>query len=116
MSGRLQLEVKGGKMEIGPVKENALLTNQPKQESKEVKTEGSAKKKDTVSISLQARKRLADLADTSRTLSTAKTETETELGQTRLDQVRERIANGYYDRNDVRIEIADKLIGHLEED
>ena len=102
-------------MEIGPVKENALLNSQPKQESRETKTEEPAKKTDTVSISLQARKRLANLADSSRTLSPEQIDAETETGQTRLDQVRQRIADGFYNREDVRAMIADKLTDHLGE-
>ncbi|MDF1543649.1 MAG: hypothetical protein P1R58_00950 [bacterium] len=98
------------------MKKNALLSTQPRQENREAKTEQPARKTDTVSISLQARKRLAELADSSRPLAPEQANTESDGDATRLDLIRARIADGFYSREDVRAMIADKLTGHLGEE
>jgi anti-sigma28 factor (negative regulator of flagellin synthesis) len=74
-------------------------------------------KSDRADISLEARTRLAEMAD--QELAREKTEPQPvgsdELPRPeRLDQIRERIASGYYNDPNVKSKIVDRLIDDLD--
>ena len=116
-------------MDIGPVN-NPLPQQQPNK--KRLENELPEKSQDTgaadrVEISLEARRRLSELAEQARASETdsQKDRIEEPNGQERtnndipekagsMDEIRKRIESGYYDRSDVMDQIADKLSDDIE--
>ncbi len=109
-------------MEIGPLSNR---TPGPKPGGAENRRKGqpgetpdqSRPSPDRIEISFEARARLAELADQ----ELAKEETEPKsVGsvdvpkQQRLEQIRERIASGYYNEPEVKAKIVDRLIDGLD--
>lgn len=116
-------------MDIGPVS-NRPPEHQPSKKSPNNKAPEefqTSRAEDRVEISLEARQRLSELADKVRNsgLDTLNAGVEGPGGQKRtdddipqkagsLDEIRKRIESGYYDRSDVRDQIADKMSDDLE--
>lgn len=116
-------------MDIGPVN-NSRPDHQPNKKSPDgkVPTElQNSPAEDQVEISLEARKKLSELADKAGTsgLETQNDRVEEPSGQKRndddipqkagsLDKIRERIESGYYDRSDVMDQIAGRMSDDIE--
>jgi anti-sigma28 factor (negative regulator of flagellin synthesis) len=78
-------------------------------------------KTDRVEISLDARARLAELADRELKASQARPEEKQgrtdgipEAPQTRIEQIRQKIESGFYDRPEIRDQIVRKLTDDLD--
>ena len=109
-------------MEIGPLS-NRRAGSRPeggadrRQETTPPSPARTPQSADRVDISLQARTRLAEAAD--QELAREKTEPQP-VGPNepprseRLDQIRERIASGYYNDPNVKSKIVDRLIDDLD--
>ena len=119
-------------MKIGPLSnEQKVWAGLQKIESRP-EEESIEKRKDTVEISREARKKLAELADqalrnrsgaeaaageraeTADKTVTEKEKTERILTPERLAEIRKRIGTGFYDRPEVRDKIIDKLADDID--
>lgn len=85
---------------------------------KHVQPETGDARVDSVEISDDARSQLANMADTLRDehlkSATAGETSDSQTGDSRLERVRQRIANGYYERPEIAREIADRLLDELD--
>lgn len=108
-------------MEIGPLS-NGLPMPEPDRPKKTAQETSPARQEisDRVEISTDARARLAELADRELKAGGARTEAgptrsnqNTNDRQTRIDEIREKIESGFYDRPEVRDRIVDRLTDDL---
>jgi len=108
-------------MEIGPLSnyqpgQRPEKPDQPHQET--APPEPTRKIVDKLDISLDARVRLAELADQElmrqRSGGAQPVDREVSRGQDRIEMIRRRIESGFYDQPEVRADIADKLIDDID--
>ncbi len=84
----------------------AVQYERQKQNNSEIKKEN--KQKDYLDISLEGRKKLSELAD--KKLNESQSDNTTNDSSNKLDEIRLKIANGFYKTDEVKQKIADKLI------
>jgi len=84
----------------------AVQYERQKQDNSEIKKEN--KQKDYLDISLEGRKKLSELAD--KKLNESQSDNTTNDSSNKLDEIRLKIANGFYKTDEVKQKIADKLI------
>ncbi len=84
----------------------AVQYERPEQKNSEIKTEN--KQKDYLEISLEGRKKLSELAD--KKLNESQSDNTTNDLSNKLDEIRLKIANGFYKTDEVKQQIVDKLI------
>ncbi len=106
-------------MEIGPLstQQSGQRPEGPKKPAPQASEPDDARKGDRVEISREARARLAELADLELKKEASPptpVDDENLTGSDRIEAIRKRIESGFYERNDVRGRIADKLIDDLE--
>lgn len=96
-------------MEIGPISNRpavhtvppGILTGQPLTAAPD---QGVSTEKDSIEISQDARRKLAEMADEA--LRTDRRD--------RVEQIRGRIAEGFYDRPEVKEQVAERLMNDLD--
>ncbi len=99
-------------MEIGPVPEKGLVGSVNRDnKSQAVQENSTAPKKDTVDISDEARRKIADLADASLHVDRM----QTEAGNEKLAQVRKRIDSGFYEQPEIKQQIAEGLLDEFDD-
>lgn len=106
-------------MEIGPLstQPSGQRPEEPKKPAPQASEPDTAHKGDRVEISREARAKLAELADLElkkEASSPTPVKDENLTGHGLIEAIRSRIESGFYERNDVRGRIADKLIDDLE--
>ncbi|MEA1981114.1 MAG: hypothetical protein U9N54_09095 [candidate division Zixibacteria bacterium] len=84
----------------------AVQYERQKQNNSEIKKD--TKQKDYLEISLEGRKKLSELAD--KKLNESQSDNTTNDSSNKLDEIRLKIANGFYKTDEVKQKIADKLI------
>jgi anti-sigma28 factor (negative regulator of flagellin synthesis) len=98
-------------MEIGSIPEKGLVGPVNRDgKSKPVQENSTAPKKDSVEISEEARRKMADLADAALRVDRM----QTEAGSEKLAEVRKRIDSGFYEQAEIRHQIAEGLLGEFE--
>lgn len=106
----------GDAMEIGPIRNNKTITGETqRQKGNERQVVEAESRTDTVEISLEARRRLAALADEqlTRLSKNENTAGEKPTPSARLARVRDRIDSGFYERPEIAEKIAEKLADEL---
>ncbi|MFZ5979600.1 MAG: hypothetical protein ACOYVF_03115 [Candidatus Zixiibacteriota bacterium] len=117
-------------MDIGPLKSNGSVLNDNPEKRKRAVENSPGQLKDTIEISEDARKKLAELADAA-LLKTRADEARTEadlpveggesgeraeLSKEVIDEIRQRMESGFYDNPDVKGRIVDRIIDDLAEE
>ena len=107
----------GETMDIGPISHNKVIANETqRQKGNEQQAVEAEVRSDTVEISLEARRKLAALADEQLTRLSIDEELTGEKSALpeKLIQARQRI--GFYDRPEVTEKIAEKLVNEIMEE
>ncbi|UCC43459.1 MAG: flagellar biosynthesis anti-sigma factor FlgM [Candidatus Zixiibacteriota bacterium] len=99
-------------MEIGPLSDNREPLSSSGKAPEGIDQEGKpADKQDSIEISNEARTKLAELADAALAAEPNKGTT----WEHRVDHIRNRIEEGFYDRLSVREKIAENLMEDLDD-
>lgn len=105
-------------MEIGPVGINekqqiVVETKKQDREKVELVKNSGFNVTDSVEISLEAKKKIGELADRKRSEGVEITPNEPENNEEKLNIIKLRISNGFYSKAGIKEEIADRLIEDL---
>lgn len=98
-------------MKVERIGSELMPDNIERQQKKNNEINDEIKTKDYLEISLEGRKKLSELAD--KKLSESQTDNSTNVLNHKLDEIRAKISNGFYKTNEVKQNIADKLIDDI---